>query len=113
MDQRPQEAAAAIRRRDAQAPDPLRTAGLPIEEQAQTFEIHLGHLRRWRSAPCDVDRIAASTARFEAQAPSPVLFDRAPEANGARADPHAHHSQGRIAAALSTRWYAVAHASTR
>ena len=67
MDQWPQEAVAAIRQRDAQAPDPLTPAGLRIEEQAQALEIHLGDVaRRGRR---HTHRIAASTARFEAQVP--------------------------------------------
>src|SRR5437016_10596641 len=67
MDQRPQEAVAAVRQGNAQTPDPLTTARLRIAQQTQALEIHLGHLAGWRRR--HTHRIAASTARFEAQAP--------------------------------------------
>ena len=83
MDQRPQEAVAAIRQRDAQAPDPLVTARLRIEEQAQTLEIHLGHLARRRRR--HADRIAASAAQFEAQAPHEAFQGRVRDVHAALA----------------------------
>src|SRR5579859_7925658 len=93
MDQRPQEAVAAIRQRDAQAPDPLTTGRLWIEEQAQALEIHLGHLARWRRR--HTDRIAASPARFEAQAPDEAFQGGVRDVHAALAEQllHARHLQ--------------------
>ncbi len=93
MDQRPQEAVAAIRERDAQAPDPLTTARLRIEEQAQAFEIHLGHFaRRGRR---HTHRIAASAARFETQAPDEAFQGGVRDVHAALAQQllHARHLQ--------------------
>jgi hypothetical protein len=55
-------------------PDPLTTARLRIEEQAQTFEIHLGHLARRRRR--HAHRIAAPTMAWSVAQPPDEAFQR-------------------------------------
>src|SRR5579859_405689 len=67
---------------------------LQIQEQAQALEIYLGHLARRRRR--HADRIAASAAQFEAQAPDEAFQGRI---RTGRADPCGPATPARASAA--------------